>query len=348
MSNDFGDYPITDDASHVRRLPAEDNAEHFQDHTGLFLWGTAGDVDLFFGNTMYYVGGRKWGFEEGALNQSFLLIVPNGKDNRKMENTPFIANRMDPLRRFDFVENKTEKEVTWQAGNRIVTFAAPTWKVKGEHFGCDLDITFTAEGPPIPYHGEWANLEKHKVAGNEVLCHGEGTCIYGGKTYKIENGFGVRERTFLGRNLSVPELLGVSQGYMWGWTFTRDLKVFFFKQGASGHEAGRVFLKGRTIDFTGEQTTLEVLEEWTDPLTHDTGPVRTRLNMKSDQGELELELHVWRRMIFGFHLLEAYTTHTGKQGRASGKFTFPDGREILIDDQICYMEHGYPTPSIAA
>lgn len=341
-------YPFHSDASHVSDLPEEDNTEHFQDHAGLFLWGTAGDVDLFFGATMYHVGGRKWGFEDGALNQSFLMVVPNGKNGREMGDNPFISNRMDPMRRFDFKEVVEDDRVIWQAGNRVMTFSAPTWTVKGEHFGIDLDITFTAEGAPIPYHGDWAGLAERKVAGNEVLCKGEGSCTIDGQTYTIEKGFGVRERTFLGRDFDVPSLLGVGQGYMWGWTFTNELKVFFFKQGASGHQAGRVFLADKIIDFAPENTSTEVLEEWTDPLTHETRATRMKLRMSSPEGELELELTTWRRMIFGFHLVEAYTTHTGKQGRASGKFTFPDGRILLIDDEICYMEHGFPTPNIAA
>ncbi|BFM08262.1 hypothetical protein [Halioxenophilus aromaticivorans] len=348
QSDNAYDYPVTDDASHVDKLPSSDNAEHFQDHAGLFLWGTAGDVDLFFGATMYHVGGRKWGFDDGALNQSFLMIVPNNQQDREMSDNTFISNRLDPMRRFDFHESIESDKVIWQAGNRVMTFSAPTWTVKGEHFGIDLDITFTAEGAPIPYHGDWAGLTQRKVAGNEVLCKGEGSCTVDGKTYTLEKGFGVRERTFLGRDFDVPSLLGVGQGYLWGWTFTHGLKVFFFKQGGSGHQAGRVFLDGQVIDFDGEHTTTEILQDWTDPLTHETRATRMKLHMKSEQGELALELNTWRRMIFGFHLLEAYTTHTGKQGRASGKFTYPDGRTITIDDEICYMEHGFPTPNIAA
>jgi hypothetical protein len=53
-------------------------------------------------------------------------------------------------------------------------------------------------------------------------------------------------------------------------------------------------------------------------------------------------------MIFGFHLLEAYTTHTGKAGRANGRFVLPDGEVIPIADEVCYMEHGFTTPNIAA
>lgn len=344
----FDHYPFSDDGSHYQKLPAEDNAEHFQDHAGLFLWGTAGEFDLFFGATLYHVGGRKWGFESGAFNQSFLLITPNSKSGREMGNNTFIANRMDPMRRFDFKETIHEDRVTWQAGNRVMTFSAPTWEVRGEHFGIDLDIKFTADGAPAPYHGDWAGFVERKVGGNEVICKGEGSCTYNGKTYTIENGFGVRERTCLGRNFDVPSLLGVGQGYLWSWTFAPAIKIFYFEQGGSGHHAGRVFLNDGKIDFSSEQTHSEVLEVWTDPLTHEQRATRMRITMKSDQGELEYEIHTWRRMIFGFHLLEAYTTHTGKAGRASGRFTYPDGRVIVIDDEIAYMEHGFPTPNIAA
>jgi hypothetical protein len=186
------------------------------------------------------------------------------------------------------------------------------------------------------------------LAGNEVLCRGEGTCTYGGTTYTLETGWGVRERTFLGKNFDVPSLLGTGSGYLWSWTFSEDIKVFYFSQSGSGHHAGRVFLKDRIIDFGGEQTTAEVLDTWTDPLTHETKATRMLITMHSEQGDLELEIKTWRRMVFGFHLVGAYTTHTGKTGRANGRFALPDGTSIPIDDQLCYIEHGFATPIIAA
>jgi hypothetical protein len=344
----FDSYPPQHDASHVQKLPAEDNAEHFQDHGGLFLWGKAGDVDLFLGCTMYHLGGRKWGFADGAFNQSVLLVTPNGKDDRTMRDNAFVSNRMDPMKRFPFAETVTDERVVWQAGNREMRFEAPTWEVRGEHFGLDLQMKFTALGAPVPYHGDWEGLVERGVGGNEVLCRGEGSCTYKGKQYVIENGWGVRERTFLGKNFDVPALLGTGAGYLWSWVFAEQVQVFYFSQGGSGHHAGRVFLHDKLIDFTGEQTAVEVLETWTDPLTHETKATRMRISMKSEQGELELEINTWRRMIFGFHLLEAYTTHTGKAGRATGKFTLPDGTALPIDDELCYMEHGFATPNEAA
>jgi hypothetical protein len=334
------------EASHFQKLPQAQNAEHFQDHVGISIWGKAGDVDIFFGATMYHVGGRKWGFDDAALNQTYLLITPTG--DRTMGNNAFVANRMDPVSRFDFRETVEHDKVTWTAGNREVTFSPPVWEVRGEHFGVDLDLKLTGIGDPVPYHGTWDGLVEHGVAGNEVLCQAQGSCTYNGKTYTLDSGWGVRERTCLGYQHDVPSLLGTGSGYFWSWTFSEDIKVFYFSQGGSGHSAGRVFLDDRIIDFEPQQTVSEALESWTDPLTHETQVTRMRIGMKSDQGELELEVNTWSRLLFGFHLLEAYTTHTGKCGRAKGQFTFPDGRVISIDESLCYIEHGFATPMVAA
>jgi hypothetical protein len=46
--------------------------------------------------------------------------------------------------------------------------------------------------------------------------------------------------------------------------------------------------------------------------------------------------------------LEACTTPTGKAGRANGRFSLPDGTAIPIADEVCYVEHGFTTPNIAA
>jgi hypothetical protein len=348
IESSFGGYSIRDDASQYEKMPESDNAEHFQDHAGLFLWGTAGDVDLFFGGTMYHIGGRKWGFDDAAFNQSFLLITPNARNDRRMVDNEFVSNRMDPMRRFEFKETVNDERVVWQAGNRELIFQAPTWALRGAHFGVDVDVRLTALGKPVDYHGDWAGMVERGVAGNEVLCRGEGTCTYGGTTYTLEAGWGVRERTFLGKNFDVPSLLGTGSGYLWSWAFAEDIKVFYFSQGGSGHHSGRVFLKDRIIDFGGEQTTAEVLDTWTDPLTHETKATRMLIGMQSEQGDLELEIKTWRRMVFGFHLLGAYTTHTGKTGRANGRFVLPDGTAIPIDDELCYVEHGFATPIIAA
>jgi hypothetical protein len=348
IDSSFGDYAVRDDASHHQKMPEADNAQHFQDHAGVFLWGKAGDVDLFFGGTVYHVGGRKWGFDEGAFNQSFLLITPNGRKDRTMVDNEFVSNRMDPIRRFDFTETVDDECVVWRAGQRELISQAPAWALRGEHFGVDLDVRLTAVGPPVDYHGDWAGMVDRGVAGNEVLCRGEGTCTYGGTTYSLDTGWGVRERTFLGKNFDVPSLLGTGSGYLWSWTFSEDVKVFYFSQGGSGHHAGRVFLTDRIIDFGPEQTTAEVLDTWTDPLTHETKPIRMSIRMQSGQGTLELEINTWRRMVFGFHLVGGYTTHTGKTGRARGRFVPPVGTEILIDDELCYIEHGFATPISAA
>jgi hypothetical protein len=337
---------VRDEASHYQELPAAQNQEHFQDHVGISIWGKAGEVDIFFGATLYHVGGRKWGFADGALNQTYLLITPTGE--RVMTNNDFVANRMDPIRRFDFAETVQSDRVIWQAGNREVTFNPPVWEVRGEHFGVDLDLRLTGIGEPVPYHGNWDGLVAHGVAGNEVLCKAAGSCSYKGKTYVLEDGWGVRERTCLGHKHDVPSLLGTGSGYFWSWTFSDDIKIFYFSQGGSGHAAGRVFLLDRMIDFDPQHTVSEALETWTDPLTHETQVTKMRIGMKSEQGELELEVHTWSRLVFGFHLLEAYTTHTGKCGRARGRFTFPDGRVIPIEESLAYIEHGFATPLVAA
>ncbi len=348
MSDNGGhtfDYPVRDDASQYQRLPADENAVHFEDHNGLFLWAKAGEVDLFFGGTIYHVGGSKWGFEDGALNQTFLLVTPNGKNDRTMAANDFVSNRMDSIRTFGFEETVHDDRVVWRAGNRELVSSAPTWELTGEHFGVDVDLKFTADGAPDYFSGNWAGLPRRRIGGNEVLCRGKGSCTYDGKTYTVENGFGVRERVCLGRDFDVPTLLGSTGGYLWTWVFTEKLKVFYFNRG--GHHAGTVFLGDSTIQFTGEQTTADVLEQWTDPLTHETQATRMLVRMKSADGDLEVEIHTWRRFIFGFHLIGGYTTHTGKTGRASGTFTSPDGRVIPIDDELCYLEHGFATPIVA-
>jgi hypothetical protein len=337
---------VEDESSQAHRLPREGNAEHFHEHSGLNIWGKAGDEDLFFGSTMYRVGGRKWGIADGAFNQTYLLVTPTR--DRVMKSNPFVSHRVDPIRHFAFDEIVESDRVKWKIGNRRLVARPPVWEINGEHHGVDLDLTLTAVHDPVSHHGSWEGLIQRGTAGDEVLCHAEGTCTYRGKTYELREGFGVRDKSCFGAKFDVLSLLGAGGGYSWSWIFGDELTVFYFSQTGSGHSAGRVFLEDRLIDFNGQQTAATILDTWTDPLTHDSQATRMRITMKLDEGDLDVEVNTWSRVVFGLHLAEGYTTHTGKCGRAKGRFIFPDRRVIPIDENLAYIEHGFATPLAAA
>jgi hypothetical protein len=339
------DVQLTDELSHFQELPEDQLREHFQDHIGMGIFGKAGDKDILLVNTIYHVGGRLWGIEDGALIQTNLVVSSTG--DRVMKNNEFVANRLDPLGHFDNFEVVQEADkVIWKAGNRQVICRPPYWDLKGEHLGVDIDIKISGIGTSIPYHGSWGDLATTGVAGNEQLAKAEGNLTYNGETYNLDEGWAVRERTCLGKGWDVPSLMG-SAGYIWGWCFSEALKVFCFAQEGSGHFAGRVYLEDRMIDFSADDTVVEPLASWIDPLTHATQPTSWHITMRSDAGSLELNVDTWSRYLFGFHLLEGYTTHHGALGRASGRYVFPDGHVISIDDCISYFEQGFATPLAA-
>lgn len=337
------DVVAADDAAHFQDLPEDHLAEHFQDHIGIGIFGKAGDKDILFVCTIYHVGGRQWGIKDGAVMQTNLVVSPT--DVRTMGNNSFVANRLDPIASFDnFVIESEANKVTWRVGQREIISQPPHWHVKGEHMGVDVDLHISGLGKSIPYHGTWDKLAKVGVAGNEQLGCAEGRITYKGETYTLDEGWAVRERTCLGKGFDVPTLLGAKEGYLWGWVFSEQVKVFCFAQGGSGHFAARVFHHGGILDFGAEHSTVEALESWTDPLTHATQTTAWRLRMQSEGGSLELHVRTWSRYLFGFHLINGYTTHTGALGRANGRFTFPDKRVVEIEERIAYFEQGFATP----
>ena len=86
-----------------------------------------------------------------------------------------------------------------------------------------------------------------------------------------------------------------------------------------------------------------MLDSWVDPRTMAEQATAWRIVMESKEGRLELEVRTWSRYLFGFHLIDAYTTHSGALGRSHGSFTFPDGRKVLLKEKIAYFEQGFAT-----
>jgi len=336
------DVRLIDEAAHHHELPADHLAEHFQDHIGVGIFGKSGDKDIVFVCTIYHVGGRQWGIQDGAVMQTSLVVSPT--DVRTMRDNAFVANRLDPISRCDdFEVVRTDDVVTWRAGQREIVCQPPHWHVVGEHMGVDVDIHIHGQGRSIPYHGTWDKLPTAGVAGNEQLGIAEGRITWQGVTYHLDEGWAVRERTCLGKGFDVVSLLSAKEGYLWGWVFSEEVKVFCFAQGGSGHFAARVFHHDGIIDFGPEHSSVEPLAAWTDPMTRSRQTTGWRLRMQSDAGMLELEIHTWSRYLFGFHLAKGYTTHSGALGRANGRFRFPDGREVRVDERIAYFEQGFAT-----
>lgn len=331
-----------DEASHYQDLPPGHLEEHFQDHIGIGIFGRSGDKDLFFACTIYHVGGRKWGIKDGAVMQTDLVVSETA--DREMKDNDFVANRMDAINpQKNFSVTTQADRVVWSAGNRQIIARPPIWDVKGEHLGVDVDLQITAIGSAVPYHGTWDQIGEHGVAGNEQLGKATGSITYGGETYVLDEAWAVRERTCMGKDYDVPSMLGQKEGYLWGWAFSEDVKMFVFAQGGSAHYAGRVFLKDKLIDYTEENTKIDNLATWTDPKTRGTYVTKRKIILQSDEGTLDVTINTWSRYLFGFHLVDGYTTHFGALGRCSGTFTHPDGQVIDIDDQIAYFEEGSAT-----
>lgn len=334
---------LVEEMSHMEELPKEHLAEHFQDHIGMMVLGKAGGNDIFVCGTLYHVGGRKWGIVDGALLQTNLIIAPG--EQRTMQNNDFVGNRLDPMMSFNNFKVVQESDrVVWTAGNRQMIFRPPYWELKGEHMGVDLDLTMGGIGDVILYHGPWSDLAAKGVAGNEHLGWAEGSFTYQGKKYTFDEGWAVRERTCFGKNFDVPSLIGHSTGYIWGWCFSESIKIFCFAEPEANHFAGRVYMDDQIIDFGAGEINVEPLEFWKDPLTDVTIPIQWNITMKAPGGTVKMNVALWARALFGFHLAGGYTTHHCGLGRANGSFSFPDGHSVPINDCQSYFEQGKATP----
>lgn len=336
------DVRLDEEMGHVDELPAGDRAEHFQDHNGIAVFGKCGDFDVLVVGTIYHVGGRLWGIEDGAVQQTNLIISPNNQ--RRMHNNDFVGNRMDPMGAYhDFEEVREPDRLIWKAGNRQLIFHPPYWELHGEHMGVGLDLMIGGIGQAIPYHGAWKDLAQSGVAGNEHLGWAEGTITFEGKEYVLDEGWAVRERACLGKGWDVLSLMGPYKGYLWGWCFSERVKIFCFAQFESNHLVGRVSVDETMIDFGKDEIFVEPLEWWQDPLTGVTYPIHWNITMTSEKGTLEINVNMLARALYGFHLTNGYSAHHSTLGRSKGRFLFPDGQSVLIEDCLSHFEQGKAT-----
>ena len=73
-------------------------------------------------------------------------------------------------------------------------------------------------------------------------------------------------------------------------------------------------------------------------------PIRWQVNMKSGSGTVEMTVDLWARAISGYHLAEGYMTLFCSIGRSNGRFVFPDGRSVSIENAQAYLDRTTTLP----
>lgn len=300
------------------------------------------DISLIVG--IYHIGGKVWGITDGAVQNTVLMITPSNQST--MRNNAFISNRIDPIKSYDNFRLVQEPDrVVWEAGNRQIVSRPPYWEIKGENNGVILDLTVGGLGDAFPYHGAtWAELPTKGIAGYEQVAWATGTITAEGKTYTLEDGWAVRERSCMGKGWDLLSLLPastsdtLSTGYFWGWCFAESIKVFCFAEPDVGHCSGRVFIGNEMILYGDGEVVAEPLEFWNDPLTKSILPVCWQVNMKSAGGTVEMVIDLRARAVTGYHLAQGYLILFPAMGRCNGRFVYPDGRSIPIEDAQAYLD----------
>jgi hypothetical protein len=336
---------VFDEGPHHEQMSVDDRKVHWHDQSAFGFFGKAGDVDFFLCHGFYHVGGSLWGLGEGestCVIQTNFLVTAN--EHRDMRDTPQVSTRMDPIAGHPMHITSDANSCTWAAGNRRVVRRGDTWIITGEHAGVDLDIVATAVGEAEYYKGPWSNVETVGIAGNSQLCHASGTFAHGGRTYTITDGWATRERALFGNGWDVVSNLNrtTSRNYFWTWVFSDDLQMFFYEQAGSNGAAANVYFKdGSIIHFSEAQTEAVITKRWVDPLVRENMATALEILMESEHGKLTLDVRSWARSLFGFHLQNGYTVHSGAIGRANGSFVKPDGTVIPVAEATNYIEQGY-------
>lgn len=336
---------LADEAPHHVQMSVEDRKVHWHDQLAFGFFGRAGDVDFFLSHCFFHVGGELWSVPEGestCLIQTNFLVSDG--QHREMRDGPHVGTRMDPVAGHPMTITTDDDSVTWAAADRRVVRRGDVWTVTGEHAGVHLDLVVTAIRDPEWYKGPWENVATVGIAGNSLLCRVTGTFTHAGSTYRITDGWAVRERALFGNGWDVVSNLHRTskRNYFWNWVFTDELQMFFYEQAGSNGAAAHVYLSdGSIIHFDEEQTSAVITRRWADPMVRENMATAIEIVMSSEQGTLELDVRTWARSLFGFHPRNGYTIHSGAIGRASGRFTRPDGSVLAIDEATSYIEQGY-------
>ncbi len=335
---------LAEEVSRASELPKD---EGYYENRSTFFWGEADGHDIMLLEGFFTFGKGDNGpyriieGDEATILYSTVMVVPQD-DEGGMVNNVFYGNWIDSrdaLPNFEIIEESDR--LIWKGGNRKVIVRPPYWEITGEAMGVEYDVTLGGLGPVHRPYESWDNFAETHTGGFWVPCWAEGDITYKGKKFTLESGYGTHTYMIHGHNWDTYEM--VSQApYYWIWGMNDSLQFFTFSSAADPglYSDGFVWNDGTQIRFAPSQVAIDELEFWDDPQSGLRWPCRWHINMNSEEGLLDVNVRGRCRGIFCSLTRKGAEIHYGIFARANGRFFYPDGRSIPIENMMLYVERG--------
>jgi hypothetical protein len=297
--------------------------------------------DLFFWISAYILDGRTTtGFlaNRALALGSIVYLIPHDKRGRMNDNV-FSVNGFDPADYLDITEllvNKVQDAVVWKIRDVKFTCRPPYWDVHGSHAGLEFDLSIKGKGPTSFFAGDFDNLlSGEKWASFDQLTTCTGHISIDGRRHEISNGYGCHEHfvSIFDDSLSVVDLFRENPTT---WFVGGNNRVQF--QCTAPNAQAHVLVDEKSINYIDSQITIDVLSEWIDPRNHVVLPCKWHVNMRSDDGIIDLTLSASSRANRMWALRNGYILDVWMMGTADGVFIHSDGRSIHIKDMLFTWE----------
>jgi hypothetical protein len=343
---------LKDQLSFAEQLPA---GLSYLENNGFMIMGETDDGDeVSLVSCIMRVGGGvngPWQVEDAFKGQTTFLATPK-QHAPGMRNNDFIGNRTwatDAWSRAEIVE--TADSVTWTQGNRRHICRPPYWEIQGSHMGIEFDLLLTGIGDAAFHKGRYSDLKANNIAGFEHPLCAEGTIKANGKTYRLrkDRSFGCQEK------FTQPafDLAAVLRGetYYWVWWANERVRIFIYYYPQMRRTYSHVTLDGQEIQFmeNGQSAiSMKELEYWIDPQTRLQVPVKWHFNMKSAQGNIDMDIEASTRTYYSYLTQSGATMHYGLHSHSQGEMRLANGTNVALTDMRSYVEHGWTVIPLTA
>ncbi|HSH94382.1 MAG TPA: hypothetical protein VK968_09575, partial [Roseimicrobium sp.] len=334
FSNVLTDISLKDEDLHYDDFPSGEDLWH-ESHWNIIGESEGYDFMLLRRMVIRRVYNPKGQWTDPGDNfdhETTLVMRPSSLRGKAMEDHDFIQTghyftQAHPLS--DLEVTATDREVTWAAHGCTYVSRPPVWELKGTHGGVTLDLTIRQMPPAWWILGPWQDAMKMNRGGYDAPCSVEGTITVHGRSFTLQNGYGIREHMATGSKMNVIAGIPQSQRMYWDWLVSKDYSIFFFTHSLYVHMGiVRAFGEDFLFDAKAGKGKIKhtVLENWNDPRSGLALPTRRHLAMASDRGVLDIEISAHGRSYMHWVMTEGLRVEIYQIGVANGEFVTTDGR----------------------
>jgi hypothetical protein len=319
------------------------------EETAFGLVAESGDHDLLMWSAGYLLKGNGrgvWIDKQAAEHDIMFIAVPKSQRGTMSDNH-FVRSGWHRTERLAWGDVRIERgsdQVLWQFEQQQFTarplMQPPSWHAGGSIAGLELDLAYSQMGKPLWNWGSFESAAQTQRGGYDVFARVNGSIKAGDKTFRIENGQGVREHILVGqaadpiRNLPAPRV-------MWWLYATKadgdgDIGINFFRPGIV--DIGTVYAGDREIKFNPAagrgEITYQNLAYWEDPRSGYNLPVHWHLSMSSDECAVDLEIRCHGRAYEYWNCDAGVRMYCYQICVCDGFVRFADGRRVEFNDHL--------------